>query len=125
MVLTNGVASALTTLAATVPLDAVAHVRGDLNPSDPLARTVWLIASEASANAVKHANASMLNISFTADASNVILRINDDGCGGVTAPPRTIVSRVQEAGGELNLTSPSGGGTDLVVVFDRTGTLAA
>jgi signal transduction histidine kinase len=86
---------------------------------------VWLIASEASANAVKHANASMLNISFTADASNVILRINDDGCGGVTAPPRTIVSRVQEAGGELNLTSPSGGGTDLVVVFDRTGTLAA
>ena len=125
MVLTNGVASALTTLAATVPLDAVAHVRGDLNPSDPLARTVWLIASEASANAVKHANASMLNISFTADASNVILRINDDGCGGVKAPPRTIVSRVQEAGGELNLTSPSGGGTDLVVVFDRTGTLAA
>jgi len=123
--LTNGVASALTTLAATVPLDAVAHVRGDLDPSDSLARTVWLIASEASANAVKHANASMLYISFTADASNVILRIYDDGCGGVKVPPRTIVSRVQEAGGELNVTSPIGWGTDLVVVFDRTGTLAA
>jgi signal transduction histidine kinase len=125
MVLSNGLAGALTTLAATAPLEAEVNVRGDLDPSDPLSRTVWLIASEATANAVKHANASNLQIDLAVDTSSAIVRIADDGCGGLTVPPRTIVSRAREAGGEISLSSPIGGGTDLVVAFDRTRTMAA
>jgi signal transduction histidine kinase len=118
-------AGALTTLAATVPFDAEVQVRGDLDSSDPLARTVWLIATEATANAVKHAHASTLRIDLAVDTARAVVRVADDGCGGVADPPRTIVSRVREVGGELSLSSPIGGGTDLVVVFDRTRTVAA
>jgi signal transduction histidine kinase len=125
MVLYNGLASALMTLAATAPLEADVQVRGDLDPLDPLTRTLWLIASEATANAVKHAQASTLLIDLAVDESSAIVRIADDGCGGVSVPPKTIESRVREGGGELTFSSPVNGGTDLVVTFNRRRMLAA
>jgi signal transduction histidine kinase len=124
-VLRNGLAAALATLAATAPLDAEAEVRGDLDPADPLARTMWLVANEAAANTIKHANASLLRIVLAVDASNATLRVTDNGCGGVTVPPRTVASRVEEAGGAISVSSPVGEGTDLFVIFDRAGTMVA
>ena len=119
VVLTGGLASALTTLAAMTPLDAEARVRGDLDPDDPLSRTAWLIASEAVANTVKHAGASSLRIELSVDRTSTTLRLIDDGCGGVTAPPPAITDRASEAGGTVTVSSPIGGGTDLVVVFEH------
>jgi signal transduction histidine kinase len=125
MVLYSGLASALMTLAATAPLEVEVHVRGDLEPSDPLARTLWLIASEAIANAIKHAHASTLLLDLAVDTSSAAVRVADDGCGGMSDPPKTIESRVREGGGEMTFSSPTGGGTDLVVMFNRSRTLAA
>jgi signal transduction histidine kinase len=119
VVLTSGLASALTTLAAMTPLDAEARVRGDLDPEDRLARTAWLIASEAVANTVKHAGASRLCIDLTVDKRTATLRLTDDGCGGVTTPPQSITDRASESGGTVTVRSPIGGGTELVVVFER------
>jgi signal transduction histidine kinase len=121
-VLVNGLAGALATLAATSPLDAETRVRGDLGPDDPLTRTLWLVASEAMTNAVKHAHASSLRLELAVDPACAILQVTDDGCGGMGAPPLAIASRVDEAGGRLTFSSPAGAGTDLVVTFGRTGT---
>jgi signal transduction histidine kinase len=90
-----------------------------------LARTVWFIASEAAANAVKHAGASQLHVELVVDSTTATLRINDDGCGGMTGPPRAITARVTQAGGNITVTSPIGGGTDLVAVFERTTSVVA
>jgi signal transduction histidine kinase len=119
VVLSDGLAAALTTLAAMTPLDVAIDVRGDLDGDDLLARAMWFIACEAAANAVKHAGGSRLHIEFGVDAATASLRISDNGCGGVTAPPRAITQRVAEAGGTVAVRSQPQAGTALVVVLDR------
>jgi signal transduction histidine kinase len=119
VVLEAGLASALHTLAATTPLQGQVRCIGDLASNDPLARTMWLIASEATTNAEKHANASSLRIDLIVDAAMVTLRVVDDGLGGVLAPPRTIFERAAEAGGTVFVLSPPGAGTELSVACPR------
>jgi signal transduction histidine kinase len=125
VVLSSGLASALHTLAATTPLRAQVRCVGDLAGEDPLARTLWLVASEATANADKHANASTLRIDLVVDAAVVTLRVVDDGKGGMDAPPRTISERVAEAHGNVSLESPPGAGTELAVACPRASVVAA
>jgi signal transduction histidine kinase len=125
VVLSAGLASALHTLAATTPLRAQVHSVGDLVANDPLARTMWLVASEATTNAEKHAKASSLGISLVVDAAMVTLRVVDDGVGGVVALPRTVSERAAEAHGSVSVVSPPGAGTELVVACPRSKVEAA
>jgi signal transduction histidine kinase len=125
VVLSAGLASALHTLAATTPLHGQVRCIGDLASDDPLARTMWLIASEATANAEKHAKASSLRIDLVVDAVTVILRVVDDGLGGVDVPPRTISERAAEASGTVFVVSPPGAGTELAVICPRASMEAA
>ncbi|MHB8466054.1 MAG: sensor histidine kinase [Acidimicrobiales bacterium] len=119
VVLSNGLAAALATLAAMTPLDVTIRVRGDLDSTDPLARTLWFIACEAAANAVKHAGGSALQIELAVDATTASLRIADDGCGGVGIPPRAISARMEEGGAAIHWSSPPQIGTSLTAVFER------
>jgi signal transduction histidine kinase len=125
VVLSAGLASALHTLAATTPLPAQVHSIGDLASDDPLARTLWLIASEATTNAEKHAHASSLRMELFVDAAMVTLRVIDDGRGGVDSPPRTISERAGEVHGTVSVFSPAGAGTELVVACPLASVVAA
>jgi signal transduction histidine kinase len=125
VVLSAGLASALHTLAATTPLHAQVHSVGDLASNDPLARTMWLVASEATTNAEKHAKASSLGIDLVVDAAMVTLRVVDDGVGGVVALPRTVSERAAAAHGSVSVVSPPGAGTELVVACPRSTVEAA
>jgi signal transduction histidine kinase len=119
VVLSGGLASALHTLAATTPLETHVRVVGDLGPYELLARTLWLIASEAITNAEKHAHASLVLIELLVDTKTVTLRVVDDGVGGVGVPPRTIADRAAEASGTIAVMSTPGSGTELVVTCPR------
>jgi signal transduction histidine kinase len=125
VVLSAGLASALHTLAATTRLQAQVHSVGDLASDDPLARAMWLVASEATTNAEKHAKASSLGIDLVVDAAMVTMRVVDDGVGGVVALPRTISERAAEAHGTVTVFSPAGAGTELVVACPRATVVAA
>jgi signal transduction histidine kinase len=125
VVLSGGLAGALATLAATCPLDVDLKIRGDLEAHDPLSRAAWFIASEATANAIKHAVASKLRVELGVEPLRATLRIADNGRGGLALPPRTIAARAGQVGGAITLSSPAGNGTDLVVHFDRTTTAVA
>ena len=78
-----------------------------------------MVASEAVANAEKHSGASHLRIELVAGPEVVTLRVRDDGCGGVSSPPRSILERVKQVQGEVAVVSPPGAGTEVFVTCGR------
>jgi signal transduction histidine kinase len=116
--LSGGLAAALRLLSSSSPVAVDLQVSGDLAPDDPLATTAWFVASEGLTNALKHSGADHISLDASVDLRAVTVRVRDDGCGGATRP-RSITSRVRDAGGTIDLTSEPDGGTDLVVRFER------
>jgi ligand-binding sensor domain-containing protein/signal transduction histidine kinase len=93
---------------------------------DPITeKNLVRIFQEAVCNAVKHSEASAINVELRYDASSIALRVQDDGCGfdsSVSAPLCTghygvigMRERAQRIGGFLTLTSQPGLGTTVVV----------
>lgn len=117
--LRHGLAAAVRTLAATSAIAAEADIRGDLEPADPLAKALWMVASEAVANAEKHSGGSHLRIELVVEAHSVTLRVTDDGKGGVSAPPRSIGQRIKQVHGEVTVRSSPEAGTEVVVTCTR------
>jgi signal transduction histidine kinase len=77
----RGLIAALRTLArrAAIPVDLKAEDVGRLPPQ--IEATAYYIAAEATANAVKHANADHLQIVLVRTAGTLRLTITDDGAG--------------------------------------------
>jgi signal transduction histidine kinase len=117
--LTRGLCAGLMTLAAANPIPTRVHAEGDLGPKDPLAKTLWMVASEAVANAEKHSGATHISIDLLVDPQHVTLRIQDNGTGGITETPRSIRQRVDEFAGRVQVVSPTGAGTDVTVTCPR------
>jgi signal transduction histidine kinase len=114
-----GLAGALRTLAATSAVRTELELAGDLGPDDPLAKALWMVASEAVANAEKHSGASHLRIELVVGPEVVTLRVRDDGRGGRSSPPRSIMKRVEQFQGEVAVVSPPGAGTEVLVTCGR------
>jgi signal transduction histidine kinase len=111
----RGLIAALRTLArrAAIPVDLKAEDVGRLPPQ--IEATAYYIAAEATANAVKHANADHLQIVLVRTAGTLRLTITDDGAGGA-APARGtglqgLRDRADAAAGHLTLDSPDRGPT--------------
>ena len=84
---------------------------------DDLARHAESVIREAISNAVRHSGATHLTVAVTvADVLNVA--ITDDGCGISADTPRhgglaNMASRAEQIGGDCQLTTPVGGGTEV------------
>ena len=85
----------------------------------PVEVAAYYAVSEALANAAKHAQASVVQVEL--DTSGAILRlaVRDDGVGGAD-PARGsglvgLSDRIEALGGTLQLTSPAGDGTTLLI----------
>ncbi|WP_405859218.1 GAF domain-containing sensor histidine kinase [Streptomyces sp. NBC_01515] len=76
------------------------------------------VLSEALTNIARHAHAGRAGVSLTADSHQVRLTVTDNGVGipadGRRSGLRNMAERAQQLGGELELSSPSDGGTTLV-----------
>ena len=111
----RGLLAALRTLArrSAIPVDVKAEDIGWLLPE--IEATAYYIAAEATANAIKHANAEHLTIRLARTPGGLQLTITDDGTGGATFGQGTglqgIRDRADAAGGQLTLASPAGGPT--------------
>jgi signal transduction histidine kinase len=80
---------------------------------------MYYVVSEALANAVKHASASVVTIELDTGDPTLRLNICDDGIGGAD-PTRGsglvgLADRIEVLGGRLKLTSPMGHGTVLSI----------
>jgi signal transduction histidine kinase len=114
---TAGLAAALDALAAITALDVDLSLSSGVNDGlDAETRlALWFAAAEATANALKHAEARRLGITVLARGGDVVLEVLDDGRGGVDAPPRSIAERLAAVGGTIEVDSPPGRGTRVVV----------
>jgi signal transduction histidine kinase len=88
---------------------------------DHAAAALYRITQEALANAVKHAQASYIEVSLAQRHSSLVLSIRDDGVGGAGPGQGSgligLQDRVEALGGTIRIDSPPGAGTSLVVTL--------
>jgi signal transduction histidine kinase len=116
--LDDGLGPALASLreSSPVPLELRVDDLPDLDPTRTLA--VYFLVSEAVTNALKHAHASRIEASVSDTAGSLAIRIHDNGIGGVPEDALTALrDRVSAVGGQLEFTSPRGGGTEIRAVI--------
>jgi signal transduction histidine kinase len=119
----GGLAPALRTLArrSTIRVDLNLDVgRGSRLP-EPVEVAAYFVASEALANATKHAQASRIELSLVPFDGSLLLSIRDDGVGGADAARGSglvgLTDRVEALGGRIDVESAPGGGTSLVATL--------
>ncbi|MGZ4315951.1 MAG: sensor histidine kinase, partial [Gaiellaceae bacterium] len=111
----RGLAAALETLAARSRL-RVKLTADDEPIPEPVAVAAYYVASEALANATKHAQATRAEITVRRNNDTLILEVRDDGVGGARAAGsglRGLADRVEALDGCLDITSPAGAGTTI------------
>jgi signal transduction histidine kinase len=115
----GGLGPALKTLArrSAVPVELDLH--SDRRLPERVEVAAYYVVSEALTNAAKHAHASVVHVDVDADDSIVQLAIRDDGTGGAD-PARGsgllgLTDRVEALGGRMEVASPAGRGTSLLV----------
>jgi signal transduction histidine kinase len=115
----RGLGPALRALArrSAVPVDLA--VTTNARFPEPVEVAAYYVASEALANAMKHARASHVEMSLSTRNGSLLLSIRDDGAGGAN-PARGsglagLTDRVEALGGSIRLHSGAGTGTHITV----------
>jgi signal transduction histidine kinase len=113
----GGLGPALRMLArrSTIPVEL--DVSMDTRLPEPVEVAAYYVASEALANATKHAHASRIEVSLATRNGSLLLSIRDDGVGGVN-PARGsglvgLADRVEALGGSIHVNSAAGAGTHI------------
>jgi signal transduction histidine kinase len=87
----------------------------------PIEVAAYYVASEALANATKHAQAAHIDISLAARNDTLLLEIRDDGVGGADATRGSglvgLTDRVEALGGSIRVESRPGEGTHVTAVL--------
>jgi DNA-binding NarL/FixJ family response regulator len=115
----GGLGAALKALArrSAVPVDLVVSL--DRSLPERVEVAVYYVVSEALTNAAKHADASLVRVDLGSSDGVVTLTVSDDGVGGADPGGGSglvgLLDRVEAAGGRMEVTSPPGGGTSLLV----------
>jgi signal transduction histidine kinase len=125
----GGLEPALRALArrSTVPVELDLHI--DRRLPECVEVAAYYVVSEALTNAAKHAQASVVSVDVTSRDSILQLAIRDDGVGGAD-PGRGsgllgLSDRIETLGGTLQLISPAGEGTTLLIEIPPDGQIEA
>jgi signal transduction histidine kinase len=118
--LDDGLGPALADLARRSPLPV--GVEGPPEGLPPEIETAaYYVVLEAVANAVKHADATRVDVRAERLDGRLVVTIADDGCGGAAATTSGglagLADRVAAHGGAITVDSPIGAGTRLEVVL--------
>jgi signal transduction histidine kinase len=112
--LDDGLSPAMRELASRSPLRTRVEAT-DERFDDRLETAAYFVASEALANAAKHARASEVIVSAARSNGHLVVSIHDDGVGGAVACEGSglagMTDRVAALGGSLTVESPPGRGT--------------
>jgi signal transduction histidine kinase len=113
----GGLGPALRTLAhrSTIPVEL--DVATDMRLPESIEVAAYFVASEALANATKHAQASRIEVSLAPRNGSLLLSIRDDGLGGADAGRGSglvgLTDRVEALGGSIRVRSRPGEGTHI------------
>jgi signal transduction histidine kinase len=114
----EGLAGAIDSLASRMPIP----VRVSSIPEDRLAPEIeaaaYFVVCEAITNAVKHSQATRVDVTAERTNGRLVIAVQDDGVGGADASNgsglRGLVDRVEAHGGTLRIESAPGEGTRVV-----------
>ncbi|MDQ1484943.1 MAG: hypothetical protein QOJ62_636 [Actinomycetota bacterium] len=102
---------------SVLPVELDLHVERRLPERVEVA--AYYVVSEALSNAAKHAHASLVNVELDTDDATLRLAIRDDGIGGADLTRGSglvgLSDRIEALGGRLQVTSPAGKGTTLLI----------
>jgi PAS domain S-box-containing protein len=117
----GGLGAALGTLARRSAVPVELEVRAAARLPRPVEVAAYYVVSEALTNTAKHANASVVHIAAEVCGGALRLSIRDDGTGGAD-PSRGsgligITDRVDALGGAIEVSSPAGEGTTLLITL--------
>jgi len=114
----GGLGPALRTLARRSAIQVELHSVIDDRLPEPIEVAAYYVVSEALTNATKHANASRVDVEAVRDGG-LRLSIRDDGVGGADPAGGSglvgLRDRVEALGGAIEISSPPGQGTHVVV----------
>jgi len=115
----RGLQAAIKALARRSAVPVELDLRVEQRLPGHLEVAAYYAVSEALANAVKHAHACAVRVELEAPGAIVRLAIRDDGIGGAD-PARGsgligLSDRIEAVGGALEVISPTGGGTTLLI----------
>jgi signal transduction histidine kinase len=118
-VLDNGLPDALATLAAQSAVPAAHFVDIQQRPTASIESIAYFCAAELMANVGKHSGASAAALEARLADGELRLRVWDNGRGGAAATPggglAGLAERVRTVDGALEISSPPGGPTVVVV----------
>ena len=113
---TDGLRAALEQLADGAPMPVAIQAAAERFPAT-VETTAYFVASEALANAAKHAAATQAQISAVRDNGRLLIEVVDDGIGGARVDAGSglagLADRVSALGGQLAVDSPPGKGTNI------------
>ncbi|MEU3430873.1 sensor histidine kinase [Streptomyces gardneri] len=111
----QGIAPALTTIAARCPIRVDLSVQLPQRPSPRAEAVAYYVVSELLTNIAKHAAADRAAVTVLRDENLLRLTVTDDGIGGADPARGSGISglrdRVRAVDGHLTLSSPVGGPT--------------
>jgi signal transduction histidine kinase len=115
----GGLGPALRSLRRRSAVPVVLDLNADRRLPERVEVAAYYVVSEALTNAAKHAHASVVKVELHAHDAILQLAIRDDGIGGAD-PSRGsgllgLSDRIEALGGTLEVTSPTGGGTTLLI----------
>jgi signal transduction histidine kinase len=123
MLSSKGLPAALRSLARRSPVPVELDVHVGTRLPDPVEAAAYYVISEALANILKHADATVVCLKIGVEDETVRIRVFDDGIGGADFSGSGLLGirdRVEAFGGHLELTSPLGEGTSLSVCLPLT-----
>jgi signal transduction histidine kinase len=115
----GGLGPAIRWLSRRSPLAVRLDVQSVPRLPEAVEVAAYFVVCEALANAAKHAQARAVELQATLSDGLLIVSIRDDGVGGVDPGSGSgivgLIDRVEALGGTLQVTSPPGEGTSIVV----------
>jgi len=115
----GGLRPALSALSSRSAVPVELHLDTERRLPEPVEVAAYYVVSEALTNAAKHAQASVVNIELDTHETVLRVAIRDDGIGGADIRRGSglvgLSDRVEALGGTLQLISPAGGGTTLMI----------
>jgi signal transduction histidine kinase len=115
----GGLEPALKALRRRSPVPVELDLHAEQRLPGPVEVAAYYAVSEALTNAAKHASSSVVHVELDTHDALLRLAIRDDGIGGADPGQGSgllgLRDRIEALGGTLEVTSPAGNGTTLLV----------
>ena len=115
----RGLDAAISALAARSPIPVQVSYELTERQSMTVEATAYFVVAEALTNVAKHSNASSAQVRVYSKEAAIVIEVSDDGRGGAVEGSigglRGLHDRVRSVEGKMELSSPDGGPTKVVV----------